>query len=117
MTPTREQCIEWAREAGDDIEHTLPSDIDFLVRFATLAYAAGAAEEPEILGYALFREGKQQGIERSLSQASRWVDAEIVPLVRLPSQQPLPEGMVMHRENFRCDYRAMAAAAKDGAGS
>ncbi len=33
-----------------------------------------------ILGYAIFRDGQQTGIERSLTVAQQWVDAEIVPL-------------------------------------
>ena len=31
---TREDVVRMAREAGDDVEHTLPSDLDFLERFA-----------------------------------------------------------------------------------
>ena len=31
---TREDIIRMAREAGDDVDHTLPSDLDFLERFA-----------------------------------------------------------------------------------
>jgi len=27
---TRDDIIKLAREAGDDVEHTLPSDLDFL---------------------------------------------------------------------------------------
>ena len=37
---TRDEIIELAREAGDDVEHTLPSDMDFLERFARLVAAA-----------------------------------------------------------------------------
>ena len=37
---TREEIIALAREAGDDVEHTLPSDMDFLERFARLVAAA-----------------------------------------------------------------------------
>ena len=37
---TRDDVIELAREAGDDVDHTLPSDLDFLERFATLVAAA-----------------------------------------------------------------------------
>ena len=37
---TRDEIIELAREAGDDVEHTLPSDLDFLERFARLVAAA-----------------------------------------------------------------------------
>ena len=37
---TRDDVIELAREAGDDVEHTLPSDMDFLERFAALVAAA-----------------------------------------------------------------------------
>lgn len=36
---TRDDVIRLAKEAGDDVEHTLPSDIDFLVRFAALVAA------------------------------------------------------------------------------
>lgn len=43
--PTRDRVIQWARESGDDVDHTLPSDIDFLERFASVAYAAGQATE------------------------------------------------------------------------
>lgn len=31
--------IHIAREAGDDVEHTLPSDLDFLERFASFVAA------------------------------------------------------------------------------
>lgn len=44
-TPTREQCIQWAREAG-----FIPNgqtERAWLERFAALAYAAGAADENE----------------------------------------------------------------------
>ena len=37
---TRNDVIRLAREAGDDVEHTLPSDLDFLGRFAALVAAA-----------------------------------------------------------------------------
>ena len=37
---TRDDIIRLAREAGDDVEHTLPSDMDFLERFARLVAAA-----------------------------------------------------------------------------
>ena len=37
---TRDEIIALAREAGDDVEHTLPSDLDFLERFAALVAAA-----------------------------------------------------------------------------
>ena len=37
---TRDEIIALAREAGDDVEHTLPSDLDFLERFARLVAAA-----------------------------------------------------------------------------
>ena len=36
----RDDVIRMAREAGDDVEHTLPSDLDFLERFAALVAAA-----------------------------------------------------------------------------
>ena len=37
---TRDDVIRMAREAGDDVEHALPSDLDFLERFAALVAAA-----------------------------------------------------------------------------
>lgn len=37
---TRDDVITLAREAGDDVEHTLPSDLDFLGRFASIVAAA-----------------------------------------------------------------------------
>lgn len=37
---TKEDVIRMAREAGDDVEHTLPSDLAFLERFAALVAAA-----------------------------------------------------------------------------
>ncbi len=43
----RDDVIRMAREAGDDWEHTLECDKDFLERFAALAFAAGAAHERE----------------------------------------------------------------------
>lgn len=36
---TRDDIIRMAREAGDDVDHTLPSDLDFLERFAALVAA------------------------------------------------------------------------------
>ena len=37
---TRDDVIKLAREAGDDVDHTLPSDLDFLERFASIVAAA-----------------------------------------------------------------------------
>lgn len=37
---TRDDVIRLAREAGDDVEHTLSSDLDFLERFASIVAAA-----------------------------------------------------------------------------
>ena len=37
---TRDDVIKLAIEAGDDVEHTLPSDLDFLECFAALVAAA-----------------------------------------------------------------------------
>ena len=37
---TKGDIIRMAREAGDDVDHTLPSDLDFLERFAALVAAA-----------------------------------------------------------------------------
>lgn len=37
---TRDDVIRLAREAGDDVEHTLTSDLEFLERFANLVAAA-----------------------------------------------------------------------------
>ena len=37
---TRDDIIRMAREAGDDVDHTLPSDLDFLERFASIVAAA-----------------------------------------------------------------------------
>ena len=36
---TRDDIIRMAREAGDDVDHTLPSDLDFLERFAAMVAA------------------------------------------------------------------------------
>ena len=36
---TRDDVIRLAREAGDEIEHTLTSDLEFLERFANLVAA------------------------------------------------------------------------------
>ena len=41
---TRDDIIHMAREAGDDVEHTLPSDLDFLERFAALIAAKERTE-------------------------------------------------------------------------
>ena len=40
----REEVINIAKKAGDDVEHTLPSDLDFLERFASLVAAAEREE-------------------------------------------------------------------------
>lgn len=37
---TNDEVIKLAREAGDDLEHTLPHDKEFLLRFAALVAAA-----------------------------------------------------------------------------
>ena len=39
-TMSRDDIIKLAREAGDDVEHTLPSDLEFLERFAAFVAAA-----------------------------------------------------------------------------
>ena len=44
---TRGDVIRMAREAGDDVEHTLPSDLDFLERFAAIVAAAIRARGDE----------------------------------------------------------------------
>lgn len=41
---TRDEIIKFAKACGDDVEHTLPEDIDFLHRFAELV-AANEREE------------------------------------------------------------------------
>ena len=46
---TRDDVLRLAREAGDDVEHTLPSDLAFLERFAELAVAAAQAENKRLL--------------------------------------------------------------------
>ena len=38
-TMSRDDIIKLAREAGDDVEHTLPSDLDFLERFTAFVAA------------------------------------------------------------------------------
>lgn len=40
---TDDDIIRMAREAGDDVEHTLPSDLAFLARFAAVV-REGCAE-------------------------------------------------------------------------
>jgi hypothetical protein len=55
-----------------------------------------AQHTPGILGYAIFREGKQTGIERSLPVAKQWVDAEIVPLCAASERDDLLEALQLH---------------------
>ena len=38
----------------------------------------------KVLGYAVFRHGHPVSIERTLSAAKQWVDAEIVPVCAAP---------------------------------
>ena len=38
----------------------------------------------DILGYAIFRDGKQVGIEKTMACAKHWVEAEIVPVCAAP---------------------------------
>lgn len=45
---TKDEIIRLAREAGDDVEHTLPSDLDFLERFAELVAKQAREECAEI---------------------------------------------------------------------
>jgi alkyl sulfatase BDS1-like metallo-beta-lactamase superfamily hydrolase len=64
---TRDDVIRLAREAGDDVEHTLPSDLDFLGRFADLVAAAE-------------REACAKAIENSIGQipdTSDWANGYI----------------------------------------
>ena len=64
---TRADVIRMAREAGDDVEHTLPSDLDFLERFADLVAAAE-------------REACAKAIENSIGQipdTSDWANGYI----------------------------------------
>ena len=64
---TRDEIIALAREAGDDVEHTLPSDMDFLERFARLVAAAE-------------REACAKAIENSIGQipdTSDWANGYI----------------------------------------
>ena len=44
---------------------------------------------PEPLGYAIFREGRQVGFERTLAVANHWAEAEIVPLCRMSERDEL----------------------------
>ena len=46
---TNEQIIEMAKQAGDDWDHTLPSDKDFLIAFARLIAAAQREEDARIV--------------------------------------------------------------------
>ena len=55
------------------------------------APAAQQAAPTGTLGYALFRNGKQEGIERSWEMAKRWVNAEIVPLIAAPATTGMVE--------------------------
>jgi hypothetical protein len=51
MKPTQEQVVEWARQSGDDWDHTLPQDREFLERFAALAFAAGQEAVSQTLSF------------------------------------------------------------------
>ena len=51
----RDDIIRMAREAGDDVEHTLPSDLDFLERFAAFV----AAVEREACARVCDAEGRE----------------------------------------------------------
>ncbi len=48
---------------------------------------------PGILGYALFRDGKQTGFARWLPVAQQWVDAEIVPLCAASERDDMLEAL------------------------
>lgn len=47
MKPTREQVFSWAREAGFNPVSFMGGNLTINTRFATLAYAAGAAAMKE----------------------------------------------------------------------
>lgn len=49
MKPTQEQVIAWAREAADFCGAKTAEELDeaYAIKFANLAYAAGAADERE----------------------------------------------------------------------
>jgi hypothetical protein len=47
---TNDEIIRLAREAGDDWDHTLPPDREFLLRFGALVAAAAEAAEGRIEG-------------------------------------------------------------------
>ncbi len=84
-----------------------------------------AQHTPGILGYAIFREGKQTGIERSLPVAQQWVDAEIVPLCAASERDELLEALKLAAASqaYRPGYgpawwvKAQAAIAKATGGA
>jgi hypothetical protein len=60
------------------------------------------------LGYAIFRNGKQQGIERRRGQAESWVDAQIIPLVAAsPASTPEASQQADSRAPAPADERAL----------
>ena len=66
---TRDEIIALAREAGDDVEHTLPSDLDFLERFAAIV----AAAEHEACAKAL--EDSMDGIKATVEWSEGYLQA------------------------------------------
>lgn len=68
--------------------------------------AAQPAITDEPMGYAMFRNGKQVGIERSQSQADRWVDAVAVPLWPINASAAQPVAATAATQNYSLDALA-----------
>ena len=70
---TRDEIIRMAREAGDDVEHTLPSDLDFLERFTAFV----AAVEREACAVKMDAIAHQCRMENSDCEPFVWAAAAI----------------------------------------
>jgi hypothetical protein len=71
---------------GDGTDHpeSISNSMCIVMRGDHLRALVGARESVQpvgVLGYAIFRHGKQQGVEMSKTMADRWVDAQCLPLV------------------------------------
>lgn len=47
MKPNIDDALKWAREAGEFMVVTFPSDREILIRYGSIAYKAGAAAMKE----------------------------------------------------------------------
>jgi hypothetical protein len=83
--PLSPERIDWLANCACAGGVAYPHNVKCAINDALREAGFGAATQPagEVLGYAMFRDGAQQGVERTKEQAARWQGASAVPLGRL----------------------------------